>query len=232
VPGQIIIVTGSSGSGKSTACRTFAQRADEFYLMFGIDLFGGSMTPAKFTMHGQRNREGTYSTPIDPANPDGPTKMAFGSKGWTSIQAFHDMIAAASRAGQKVIVDHIMFLDPPILQDCIWRLNGLPVLFVGLQPSPDVLLDRIGSREIKVPPDFAETIGAEAASRVATNLRRLTPWFVSAINDNDCFDLVADSSASSPEEICDQIERRLAEGPGEAFDQLRKRYPKPDFAAV
>lgn len=118
------------------------------------------------------------------------------------------------------------------MQDCIWRLDGLPVLFVGLQPNPEILLDRIGSREIKVPPDFAETIGPEAANRVATNLRRLTPWFVRAINDNDCFDLVADSSASSPNEICDQIELRLAEGPGTAFGQLRQRYPEPVFAAV
>jgi chloramphenicol 3-O-phosphotransferase len=232
VAGQIIIVSGSSGSGKSTTCRTFAQRADDLWLMLGIDLLGGSMTPAKFSMHGPRNREGTFPTPIDPADPEGPTKMAFGPKGWTSIQAFHEMIAAASRAGQNVIVDHIMFLDPPILQDCIWRLDGLPVLFVGLQPNPEILLDRIGSREIKVPPDFAETIGPEAASRVATNLRRLTPWFVRAINDNDCFDLVADSSASSPNEICDQIELRLAEGPGTAFEQLRQRYPEPVFAAV
>ncbi len=225
-PGQVIIVSGSSGSGKSTTCRTFAQRADAFWLMMGIDQFAGGMTPAKFSMHGPRSREGTYAAPLDPADPEGGTKMAFGTEGWGAIQAFHEMIAAAARSGRNVIADHIMFTDPPILQDCVWRLAGLPVLFVGLQPPKDVLLGRIGSRKIEVPPDFAAVIGADAATRVASNLQRLTPWFVSAINQNDCFDLVADSAARSPAEICEQMEQRLAQGPGTAFDRLRGRYPK------
>lgn len=223
--GQIIIVSGSSGSGKSTACRLFAQRAEQFWLSLGIDMFSGMMTPAKFSMHGPRSAEGTRAVPIDPADPDGPTMMGIGAEGWGAINAFHEMIAAASRAGRNVIVDHIMFVDPPILQDCVQRLAGLPVLFVGLQPPPEVLLERIGSREIKVPPDFAETIGANAAERVARNLQRMTPWFVSAVNENSEYDLTIDSAANPPEAVVAMIEQRLAQGPGEAFARLLQLYP-------
>jgi chloramphenicol 3-O-phosphotransferase len=225
-PGQVIIVSGSSGSGKSTTCRTFAQQADDFWLMLGVDLFSGMMSPAKFSMHGPRCREGQYARSINPDDPDGGTMMALGPEGWRAMQAFHAMIAAAARAGRNVIVDHIMFVDPPILQDCVWQLEGLPVHFVGLQPPEAVLLGRIGGREIKVPPDFAESIGADAAARVARNLQRLTPWFVRAINDAGCFDLVVDSEALSPSQVCAAITTRLAAGPGTAFATLRERHPR------
>jgi len=31
----------------------------------------------------------------------------------------------------------------------------------------------------------------------------------------------------SPDEVCERIEARLAEGPGTAFEKLRAKYPKP-----
>ena len=40
----------------------------------------------------------------------------------------------SARNGCNIILDHLMMVDPPILQDCIWRLEGLPVLFVSLRP--------------------------------------------------------------------------------------------------
>ncbi|MCB2060290.1 MAG: chloramphenicol phosphotransferase, partial [Novosphingobium sp.] len=36
--GQIVLVNGTSGAGKTTTCYTFARRAEEPYLMFGMDL--------------------------------------------------------------------------------------------------------------------------------------------------------------------------------------------------
>lgn len=48
MPGQIIIINGKSGSGKSTTCETFAQRSEAFWLIYGIDHFMGSTFPRKF----------------------------------------------------------------------------------------------------------------------------------------------------------------------------------------
>jgi chloramphenicol 3-O-phosphotransferase len=153
--------------------------------------------------------------------------MKFGEIGWLSIRMLHEMIAAASRAGANVIVDHLMMLDPPILQDCIWRLEDLPVLLVGLRPDQDVLVHRITSREIKFPADYLETVGPAAAERVAANSARLTPWYISAVNENSNLDLIVDSHANSPGEVCRKIRARLDEGPGQAFGKLRELYPKP-----
>ena len=37
--GQIVIVNGTSGSGKSSTCERFAHQRDDFWLLFGIDHF-------------------------------------------------------------------------------------------------------------------------------------------------------------------------------------------------
>jgi hypothetical protein len=42
---------------------------------------------------------------------------------------------------------------------------------------------------------------------------------------NECCDLLIDSSAYNPEEVCEQIEQRLRQGPGTAFATLRDRHP-------
>lgn len=225
--GQIVIVSGPQGAGKSTTCRNFARRAQKPYLMLGADLLMGSMMPAKFSMHTKVSKDGVFVAPVDPANPDGPIRMVCGDFAWEAVRALHEMIAVASRRGLNVVVDHIMFLDPPVLQDCIWALEGLPVLFVGLKPDRDAVVERVLGREIKVPPDFAESIGEDAAAKVASNARRLMPWFIDAVNRNDCFDLAIDSVKYSPDEVCEKIEKRLAQGPGTAFDMLRARYPHP-----
>ncbi|MEI4878381.1 phosphotransferase-like protein, partial [Klebsiella pneumoniae] len=76
--GQIIIVNGTSGSGKSTTCELFAQRTDNYWLLYGIDHFIANTLPAKFGHHGPRAREGIYAHPVDPDRPDGPLRWSFG----------------------------------------------------------------------------------------------------------------------------------------------------------
>jgi chloramphenicol 3-O-phosphotransferase len=195
--------------------------------MHGIDLLLGTMTPSKFSMHGDQSREGRRADPIDSADPDGFTRMVFADFSWQSVLALHDMLAALSRRGLNVIADHLMFVDPPIIQDCIWALKDLPVVLIGLRPDREVLRDRIEQRSIALPPDYSETIGQEAAARIARNLGRLMPWYLDAIYQNEIFDLVLDTAVQPPDLICDSIAARLAQGPGTAFSELRKIYPRP-----
>lgn len=226
MPGQIIIVSGTSGSGKSTTCELWAKRSDDFWLLYGIDHFMAGTFPAKFGHHGPRSREGVYAAPRDPAAPDGPLRWHFGENGARAFAALHEWAGAASRQGCNIILDHLMMLDPPVIQDAIWRLEGLPVLLVTLKPPYEVLMERVASRKMdkKMPTDI---LGEDAVRKIVDRLDRLRPWFYDAVYANECSDLEIDTVKHSPEEVCAMIEERLSEGPGTAFDELRRRYPRP-----
>jgi chloramphenicol 3-O-phosphotransferase len=223
VAGQIIIVSGTSGSGKSTTCELFAKRSEEFWLLYGIDHFMAGTFPAKFSHHGPRAQEGVHAHPVDDTNPAGPLRWSFGNSGQRAFGVFHEWIAAASRQGCNIILDHLMMIDPPVLQDAIWRLKDLPVLFVVLKPPFEVLEQRVATRKMggKTP----EHLSDEAVKRIRDRLNRLRPWFYEAAYANDCCDLEVDTVQYPPEEVCALIERRLAAGPGTAFEQLRSRFP-------
>jgi chloramphenicol 3-O-phosphotransferase len=217
VAGQIVIVNGTSGAGKTTTCATFARRAPEPYLMFGMDLLVGTLFPARYTMFGTHKQEGYQPT-------------AYGPVAIKALEAMHEMIAAASRVEQNMVVDHLMFLDPPVIQDCIWRMADVPVLFVNLKPSREVLDARVRDRKIDVIPgpiqEAMATAGPEILKALGDQLAAVTPWFYEHAYANDIYDLELDSSAMSPDAVCERIEARLREGPGTAFEALRQRYPK------
>ena len=224
--GQIIIVSGTSGAGKSTTCDLFAKRSNDFYLRFGIDQFMGGVFPSKFGHHGERCREGYYREPLDKNDPEGTLRWYFAENGWRAVETLHEWAAAASRTGCNIVLDHLMMTDPPMLQDCIWRLEGLPVLFVTVKPPYEVLMERVASRPMAEHPEAAKD-GNEGIKRAIEALHRLRPWFYQSVYANDCYDLVIDTTQHDPESVCTLIEKRLAEGPGTAFDELRKRYAKP-----
>lgn len=216
--GQIIVINGTSGAGKTTTCATFARRAEQPYLMFGMDLLVGTLFPARYTMFGSMKDAG-YSP------------MAYGPMCMNALSAMHEMIAAASRTGQAMVVDHLMFVDPPVLQDAIWRMVDVPVLFVNLKPSRDVLEKRVTLRKIDIIPapiqEAMTAAGPDILKAMGEELAAATPWFYEHAYANDIYDLELDSSAMTPEEVCARIEARLLAGPGTAFARLRERYPKP-----
>jgi chloramphenicol 3-O-phosphotransferase len=216
--GQVVLINGTSGSGKTTTCAAFARRSHEPYLMFGMDLLAGTLLPARYTMFGAMKEQGYQPT-------------AYGPVCMQALAAMHAMIAAAARTGQNVVVDHLMFVDPPVLQDAIWRMADVPVLFVNLKPSREVLDRRVRERELPIiPPPIQEAMaaaGPEIVAAFAEQLSAVGPWFYEHAYANDLYDLELDSSAMKPEEVSDRIAARLAQGPGTAFAELRGRYPKP-----
>jgi len=218
--GQIIMVNGTSGAGKTTTCAGIARRFAEPYLMFGMDLLVGTLLPARYTMFGADKQTGYQPT-------------AYGPVAVRAVQAMHEMIAAASRAGQAMVVDHLAFTDPPVLQDAVWRMADVPVLFVNLKPSREVLDKRIRERRIDVIPapiqEAMAAAGPDILAALGEELAEATPWFYEHAYANQIYDLELDSSAMSPEDVCDRIAARLAEGPGDAFARLRDIHQRPDW---
>ena len=222
--GQIIIINGTSGSGKSTTCELFSRRSTEFWMLHGIDHFMGSNFPRQFGHHGERCEEGISAHPLDESEPEGALRWRFGLWGHRGFAAFHESVAAVARQGCNIIIDHLMITDPPILQDCIWRLQDLPVLLVTLKPPYTVLMERVASREIGT--RFASSqFDEERIRKSRERLERLRPWLYQAVYANPICDLEIDSDALGPDSVCQQIEHRLKAGPGTAFDQLRQIYP-------
>jgi chloramphenicol 3-O-phosphotransferase len=218
--GQLIVVTGTTGSGKSTTCQEFVAAADELWLHFGADFFLGKVVPRKFVDGGPRSTDGVHMMPDDPANPDGPWHMALGQDGPAMIRTMHEMAAAAVRLGQRVIMDHVTTMHPPLLPDCVARLQGLPVLFVALRPDQALLDQRIDARLAEI----VASLGPEHGTRANEGTRRVRAYMVREIFSHDCFDLIIDNGALTPGQVVDQIMARLREGPGDAFATLARRF--------
>jgi len=224
-PGQIVIVNGTSGSGKSSACELFAQKAKDFWLLYGIDHFLAGTYPAKFGHHGPRSPEGIEAVPIDPADPDGPLRWELHDLGRKGMAAMHEWIASASRQGCNIIFDHLLMSDSAVIADLAHRLEGLPALLVTLKPPIEVLEQRVAEREMtkKMP---VEILGEEAARKIVDRLNRLRPWFYEDVYANDICDIEIDTHAHDLDETVALIGERLAQGPGDAFERLRMKFPK------
>ncbi|MDE8653741.1 phosphotransferase-like protein [Novosphingobium album (ex Liu et al. 2023)] len=225
-PGQIVVVNGTSGSGKSTTCELFQQRRDDYWLLYGIDHFTANTLPAKYGHHGPLAVQGISAVPRDPADPDGPLRWVFADQAMRAFAAMHEWMAAVSRQGLNVVFDHLLMMDPPVLQDLVWRTRGLPVLLVTLRPPFEVLERRVAERRMdkKIPVDL---LGEDAARKIVDRLTRLRPWFYEEVYRNQVSDLTIDTETHSPEDVCELIAARLAEGPGTAFDRLRELHPRP-----
>jgi chloramphenicol 3-O-phosphotransferase len=225
-PGQILILNGTSGSGKSSTAELIAQKADDFWLLYGIDHFLASTYPAKFGHHGPRAAEGILAHPLDPDDPEGTLRWSFGEYGAKAFGLMHDWIAAASRAGCNIVFDHLLMTDPPVIQDLAWKLEGLPALLVTLKPPFEVLERRVAERAMdkKIP---VEILGEDAVTKIVDRLTRLRPFYYDEIYRNQICDLEIDSDANSLDQVVAKIEGRLVEGPGTAFELLREKFPRP-----
>jgi len=127
-------------------------------------------------------------------------------------QAMYEAIAAHSRLGLNVVVDvghHDAYSVPRgILPDCARRLQGLPVLFVGVRCPIEVVMKRRRA-----------TWGAgEVDDGSVPEPVRL--W-QQAVHVPGIYDLEVDTSVLSPEACADAIRRHLDDGPPpSAFQRL------------
>lgn len=112
--GKIIILNGTSSSGKTSLTKKLQEVLDEPYFHLSFDKIG-EMAPVRF-FEGENRREMLMKT----------------------AAGLHHCIAALSNAGLNVIVDHVFELKT-WLCECVDLLYDLPVILVGVHCPLDEL---------------------------------------------------------------------------------------------
>lgn len=214
---RLVIVTGTTGSGKTTTCKAFVALADELWLHFGVDTMLGTLVPRKFIDGGERGEQGVHMAPDDPGDPNGPAHLSLGIHGSGLIDTYHRMVRTAVENGQKVIIDHVATMNPPILPNLLEHLSDLDTLFVALKPPQEILGQRIEGRIAEV----EKVLGKEQAARNNAGTGRASQFVAREIFRHECFDMVFDTGALSPPEVARAILDRVEQGPpGNALKRL------------
>jgi chloramphenicol 3-O phosphotransferase len=139
--------------------------------------------------------------------------------------ALYDSIAAHSRLGLNVVTDvghHDAYQSPlHILPRCARRLEGLPVLFVGVRCSIEAIMERRNAGE-------PGREGVYVRGSADVDVPDPVAAWQREVHSPGIYDLEVDTSEQSPEACAALILAKLREGGGaEAFEKLARLTP-PD----
>ncbi len=205
--GQIVILNGAPRSGKSSIVAAIQATFEGVWMNLGVDTFVRDVTPKRYGP-GIGLRPGGERQELEPLVP-------------VLFAAMYESIAAHSRLGLNVVVDvghHDAYAQPRhVLGDCARRLDGLPVLFVGVGCPIEVIMERRN----------AEQAGREGQYATGSEAEPIPPpvrLWQREVHIPGIYDLEVDTSLLSPEECAEAIRKRLQDGPPpSAFRQLAQR---------
>jgi chloramphenicol 3-O phosphotransferase len=130
--GKIILINGTSSSGKTSIVRALQDRLTEPYLEAGLDKFIW-MLPRRY---------------LDRPLWDDVLGLAVtaGAAGHQLVAGMHRTILALSETGINVIADHVL-VEPAWLAECAQLFSDPPALLVGVRCPLAVLEERERSRK-------------------------------------------------------------------------------------
>ena len=197
-PGQIVVLNGAPRSGKSTIARAIQDTFDGVWMNLGVDVFIAATPP--------KARPGIGLRP-------GEEQHHVYSLVPQLYAAAYDAIAAHSRNGLNVVAD-FGHHDATVLAGCARRLDGLPVLFVGVRCPIEVIMER---RHVAQPGREGQYVIGTPDEPIPPPVRR---W-QDEVHIPGIYDLEVDTSLLSPRECAEAIRKRLDDGPPpSAFRQL------------
>jgi chloramphenicol 3-O phosphotransferase len=132
VPGRVVLLHGTSSSGKTTVARAVQALSDEPWLRLGIDVFWSAIDE-RWMEHGQRAPEGFLWRE--------DALIVPGSVGERLAAGMRAAIAACARCGNDLLVDDV-FLSPQWLDGWRDQLADLESLLVGVFAPLPVLEER------------------------------------------------------------------------------------------
>ncbi len=194
-PGQIVILNGAPRSGKSSIVEVIQETFDGPWMNLGVDTFKERVTPQRYSP-GIGLRPGAES-------PDREKLLTI------MYAAMYESIAVHSRFGLNVVTDvghHEAYSRPlGILPDNARRLEGLPVLFVGVRCPMDVTIQRLKNT--------GRYAGPEHDARIKVWQHEVhAPW---------TYDFEVDTSLHNPQECAKLVQKRIEDGPPpSAFQKL------------
>jgi chloramphenicol 3-O phosphotransferase len=191
--GQIIILNGAPRSGKSSIARAIQESFDGVWMNLGVDAYA-QITPLKC-------RPGIGLRP----GGERPDLEIFVPKLYAAL---YESIAACSRLGVNVVVEvghHDAYSRPlDILADCARRLDGLPVLFVGVRCPLDTILERRAGSAVEM--------GYVTGSRDDPTPLPVRLW-QEAVHRDRLYDMEVDTSRLNAMQCAELIQQRLRPAP-------------------
>jgi chloramphenicol 3-O phosphotransferase len=198
--GTIVLLNGAPRSGKSSIARAVQASLPGVWINLGVDVAMAAMP--QHLKPGLGLRPGGERPDLEPL-----VQQQYG--------ALFDSIAAHARNGLSVVSDlgiHDFYSKPlGILADAVRRLDGLPVLFVGVRAPIEVIMAR---RNADSQGGYYETGSVPPLT--------VTRW--DAVHSPGLYDLEVDTSQTTPEQAAENIARLIKSWPvPTAFERLSSR---------
>ncbi len=127
MPGSIIVINGTSSSGKTSIIRALQQQLEPPYLEMGVDRFI-FMLPKRYL---ERPLWDDVLGKADQA----------GAVGRALCSGMHHAIAAAAHAGLNIVADHVL-VEKDWVDECARLFSDLPAYLIGVRCPLEVLEER------------------------------------------------------------------------------------------
>jgi chloramphenicol 3-O phosphotransferase len=141
--GRVIVLNGTSSSGKTTLAKALQARLAGPWLGVGIDTVVFALPKAYLDqpLWGEVFRY----VPPEPGSA-APFRIETGELGVRLIHGLHAMVASLAAEGHDVVVDHVL-LEPDWLPDLRRRLEGADLILVGVRCPLEVVVERERARK-------------------------------------------------------------------------------------
>jgi chloramphenicol 3-O phosphotransferase len=184
--GRIVLLNGTSSSGKTTLVRALQDRLPDPWIEIGIDRFVFAL-PKRYLDQPHWSEVFRYVRD-DPATPD-VYRIETGPLGQRLVSGMHRTAAALAEEGLDVIVDHVI-LEQQWMDECHRLWAPFRPIFVGVRCPLEVVTERERARRDR-------TIGQAAAQ-------------FDVVHRWGAYDLEVDTSVLSPDAAAERVAAAIA----------------------